>query len=675
MRRLCPLPGGKSVPLVPTSVSLPPLMRKLRFFASAACLLATVTLTAFAQPKVEEVVLGPAGKTLGISVSRRGLHVATLLEKGSQQVMSIDGVEGPPFTLVQQIPSASDGSRVAFSADGKRHTYAARMRDDWVIILDGKEVARGKLPQGGEVGGLAAVGPGFSPGGKRFFYSTQDKTGVSKMFVDGAEVGAFHGIEAPIFSLDETRYAFYGTMVDGRTKVLVVDGKPTKIPGQEPQFSPDGKAILTIERRPTEAQLFINGAPGARAKHIQSVHMSPAGLNLMVLGTVSPVGAYLGIGGKKLEGSDCQRIQSVTFSPDGKRYAALCDNGAVKFMFIDGKRGPEYMNIREFKFSDDSSKAVYLANTSKTFVVVNNEESDGYPTIQDYVIGGGGKSVGFIGYDPTTFKSHVVINGKATPFDSPGTLAFSPDGSRYSFGAGRGNFGTLHVDGVEQKGVGVFNAGGVSSHNSFSPDNKYSLHLGIVDGNTSVQGLVVNGKMVLQELSYLERPPMYTADGQHAYFFGSRRSGGRFFWVDGQPVAEYSTTLVSQHIKDAIELSADGVLTFIAKHNEDIKRYRVTPAATTSITSMVADVEAAAAKKIADVAAKKKADEEDAAAKKKKADEDRAAATAKAKADADARAKAIADANAKRKADAEKAAAARKKAADDAAAARAKQKK
>ena len=164
---------------------------------------------------------------------------------------------------------------------------------------------------------------------------------------------------------------------------------------------------------------------------------------------------------------------------------------------------------------------------------------------------------------------------------------------------------------------------------------------------------------------------MYTADGQHAYFFGARRSGGRFLWVDGQPVAEYSTMLVSQHIKDAIELSADGVLTFIAKHNEDIKRYRVTPDSKTSITTMVAAAEASAAKAIADAETAKKKAADDAAALKKKQDDDRAAAAAKAKADADARAKAIADATAKRKAAADAAAAARKKAADDAAAARA----
>jgi hypothetical protein len=51
-------------------------------------------------------------------------------------------------------------------------------------------------------------------------------------------------------------------------------------------------------------------------------------------------GEFLGAAGKKIEGSDCQRIEWVKFSPDGKRYAALCSAAPmVHYVIIDGKKG------------------------------------------------------------------------------------------------------------------------------------------------------------------------------------------------------------------------------------------------------------------------------------------------------------------------------------------------
>ena len=97
------------------------------------------------------------------------------------------------------------------------------------------------------------------------------------------------------------------------------------------------------------------------------------------------------------------------FSPDGKRYAALCETQANShFMIIDGKRGKEYQGIPNslaqpnmdfyYRFSTgneqataaslqpavpgftpDSSKFVYVAQQGQRyFMIVEDEESDGY---------------------------------------------------------------------------------------------------------------------------------------------------------------------------------------------------------------------------------------------------------------------------------------------------------
>ena len=81
-------------------------MRKLCFLTPAACLLIAVTSTASAEPKVEEVVLGPAsGQSYSSTVpnlSKRGLHVASQVTKGSRFAMRVDGVDGPTFDRVDQ---------------------------------------------------------------------------------------------------------------------------------------------------------------------------------------------------------------------------------------------------------------------------------------------------------------------------------------------------------------------------------------------------------------------------------------------------------------------------------------------------------------------------------------------------------------------------------------------
>ena len=637
----------------------------MRFSALApvlTVLFAAVAPLAFGQPKVEEVVLGPYDPRRTPTFSKDGLHVAITVAKGSKSVIMVDGVEGPRFD--------SRVNQIVFSPDGKRHAYVAVSGTDGILVLDGKEVAREPL--------IDNTPPyhffEFSPGGKRFAYQRNEretKGAFRWLVMDGKPGDKVSAIQNLVFSPDENRFAYLaGHEADKGGQTLVVDGRNVGRQGVNPQFSPDGKTIVTVGHLPNESMLLMNGKAGSRAKSIRGVHISTGGINLLVLGNMSQggqggPGEYLGASGKKIEGSDCQKIEWVKFSPDGKRYAALCSAGpGIEYLIIDGKKGENYQGITDFEFSPDSSRYTYMARSNAGgFRVVDGEESQGYNTYQTYSWGGGGKRFGYTGYGNMIKEGDVVIDGKATKYPGPRQVGFSADGSRYAFVGGDPSFGTLYIDGVEQQGVGVIPpTNSRASHYAFSPDGKSIAHHGFV-GNRDKRGLVANGRL-LTEFAQLYTAPLFTPDGQHVFAIVQNPGDGKShaLLVNGKTVVTLdalpsSLAGVLGDFFYPFAMGADGVFTLIGASGGEYKRYRVTASADHTLAKAIADVEAAAAKAIADVDAAKKKAVDDAAALKKKQEDDRAAAAAQAKAANDARVKAAADAAAKRKADAAKAAA------------------
>jgi Tol biopolymer transport system component len=611
-----------------------------------------------AQAKVESVVVNPqADRMVNISlstVSESGLHVLATAPKGSRTVYLHDGVEGMRFDRV------TDGSHRAMSSDGKRHAYTAFVGTEVILVLDGKEIAR--APANASLSPFPSPGFGFSPSGKRFWYVTPaDAGGIHKLVVDGVASDPTNGIDAGslVFSPDESRYlALFTKQDERRGLLLMIDGKNVGFQGTKPQFSPDGKNVITIGHAPDADVLLINGKPASRAPVIHSAHMSAGGLNFLVLGASRNVpGVFLGASGKKIPGSDCESIDKVIFSPDGKRYAALCSvAGGKKFALIDGKKGQIYDQVEELQFTADSAKALYLARSVSAggqFLVVEDDESDGYLTIQ--LVLGAGKRIGYLAQGMGQPTTKIVVDGKATSVRGASYLGFSPDGGRFAFNGYEGGFLSLYLDGVEQKGVTVyetnFTYGPTKPRVRFSPDGKYVAHAGSANGDASKRGLVVNGKLIDAMVNgTLYCLPAFTPDSQHIVYFRYISGGGYEVMVDGKAVEKIGSLPNLQANVAPFEMGADGVFTFIGITDGAAKRYRVTPDGSTSIASMMAAVDAAAAKVVADAeaATKKAADD------KAKADADRAAVAAKAKADADA------------------AAAARAKAAKDAADARAK---
>lgn len=571
-----------------------------RLLVCTAVLLAGFVPPVFAQAKVESVVVSPQGAIVNPSTttSKTGLHVLLTAPKGSRQVYLHDGVEGPRFDRA--------GNGKAISADGKRHAYTAQVGTEEILVLDGKELVR-TTPQHG---GTAFPAFGFSPSGKRFWYvSPAEAGGVHKLVVDGVASDPTNGITLhPVFSPDESRYAaMFSKHDERRGQLLMVDGKNVGFQGDKPQFSPDGKSVLTIGHAPDTDVLLINGKPASRAPIIHSIHMSTGGLNFLVLsGSRGTPGVFLGAGGKKIPGSDCDSIDKVVFSPDGKRYAALCTvGGSRKFVLIDGKKGQVYDQVEQLQFTADSAKALYLGRSHSAggqFLVVEDDESDGSPSMQLSL--GGGKRIGYVARVAGGFDSKVIVDGKATPaLRGASYLGFSPDGSRFAFQAGNPPYTTLYLDGVEQKGVAVVQTNAVRSHTdpwfTFSADNKYVAHFGFANGEMGKQGLVVNGKLVDATTS-IWCLPFFTPDSKHIVYFRFVPGGGYEVMVDGKPVEKITSlpTGLGQQGPESIlpcEMGADGVFTFIGIVDGAAKRYRITPDGSTSVAAFLAAAESAEA--------------------------------------------------------------------------------
>ncbi len=589
-----------------------------------------------AEVKVEEQELGPAGQWLACALSPHGGHAVVLVMKGSRYVVLIDGVEGPkidgmlgldgdPYGIgsVELPANAMRFTPVVFSDDGAHCAYYAKVGSEYVVMLDGRELSRGKW--GSSTLGYLPLQ--FSGGGKHLFYVETDATvGGLRLVVDGKRELLLQETPQLVLSPEGSRYAYVAAKRGEEKRTLFVDGKDAGYVGEIPQFTADGQHLFcTGPQQGAVVGLLVDGKLKMKTDGISKLYMAPVGNGFAAaLQSRNPFGQFLVVNGKKIEGSECQLVEQVFFSPDAKRFAALCKtDGGMEFMIIDGKKGQEYPHIdtsgnpgadsdharRPWAnpgqqmaldsrlpavpgFTPDSSKFVYVASAPpRNFLVVEGEESDAYSSLLCPVFGGGGKHIGFIAGGKGETKQTLVIDGKGRMFTgregSPAAgveaLSFSPDGSHYAFVCG----GALYLDGVEQPGV-------TGGDYLFSPDSKHIALLGASPAHP-IQSLFIDGKLAAGNLvdGRLDRP-MFTPDSQHLVWIGSRHAEtstdfeNSLLFVDGKPSIHFMGGPLDMTAGNW-EMSADGVLTFVARTGDAIKRFRVTPSPDTSIATMIAN--------------------------------------------------------------------------------------
>ena len=617
-------------------------------FTLGICCIAAQLLRADA--KVEEQPIGPAAQGATYVVSPRGVHLATVAPKGSRMMVVVDGVAGPKFdsivtpvlSLVDLRPAQVGGyvptvpAPVTFSPDGSRYAYLGRLGDEWVLMADNKELAR--IPGGGAVGatgGIAGVAGNTDvriqfagDDGKHLLLAKSTINGY-ELWVDGQKWpgtygsggGGSDGTADPMINADRSRIA-YMAQISREKRGLILNGKELGLVLDNMQWTPDGAHLIGIAHAPDGAHLIVDGKSTLKATQIFGVYPAPVGNRIIIvllhqdpkLGN----GQFLLVDGKPVEVSFCEEIKRVIFSPNGKHYAALCGKTGKEFMVIDGKKGQEYQMINNagaiphtrWDFSPDSGKLVYQANANgKWFIVTDDDESDAFNNTPSFMFSPDGKHLVTGGMQGQNWV--LTVDGKPlrrqsnTAINFP-TITFSPDGARYAAMYGNGNprdGAPVLVDGVETGLSGTF---------LFSPDSKHIAIFGYrpID---NVRGVYIDGKLV----ATAETVTIYgafTPDSQHLYWMTREPNprkdappGSYEFvtYLDGKPVAraehrpEFEKVILPTGFGQftttppAWTVSADGSLTTIAMSDDGTKRIKITPTPETSITTMLADAQAA----------------------------------------------------------------------------------
>jgi dipeptidyl aminopeptidase/acylaminoacyl peptidase len=560
--------------------------------------------------KLDTTDIGPAGNTVGVSISPHHLHTAVLVTKGSRYAVQVDGVEGPRIDNLDwtggAVFNATSGANwigqipVLFSDDGNHWVYCYQSGDDTVIILDGKEIARGPMqPQ-------LAMPLTFSIGGKHFAYG-YDNT----IFMDGQAGPKSRYMPQLVFSPDGSRYAYTGTQPGGNAQWAVVDGKQVNYFGEIKQFSALNH-LLAIERDSASnaSILVMDGKPALKAAGIGQIWMSPDGKQIaMEITPTANSKPVLTVDGKVVPGTEGAGVSNVYFSPDGKRYAAHCSTTNTHFMIIDGKKGETYQSIPEQvaadnpqqvqwaypmktgplptvpAFTADSSKFVYTGiSGNRPYLVVEDSEYDDYTGSAlglQPVLSPVGGHVGFIGQANNNNQA-VVIDSKAQVIGKSGTgsydsgLSFSPDGEHNAFLSGY----TLYVDGQPMPGrVG-------NQQYVFSPDGKHIAYL--AEGRMVIDGKIIGDPAVNQRPSN----PIFSPDGQHFYWINTRSLAGskdtQELYLDGKIVTHFDDIGLGHGPAFNYEITKDGVLTFITRTDGALKKFVVTPAADVNLTTVLA---------------------------------------------------------------------------------------
>ncbi|HEY4246288.1 MAG TPA: hypothetical protein VGM64_05490 [Lacunisphaera sp.] len=250
--------------------------------ATAAALVALHAPALNAASKVDELIVGPANAGGIYTLSPQGGHIAYVGMKGTKAFVSVDGIEGPVFDELfgpngqgfynpakASVMRSSTGGQtpfspllpVIFSPDGKHFAYAGRIGNDYVVIHDGKEIAR--RPRG-----AIALNYGpltLSPTGLHVYWDemrTESSRDNWRLMMTG-KPGPWSGHQTmnPVFSADDSRYAYNaGKLENYQDQMLIVDGKEADYIGRDPVFTADGKYLLTIRYSPN-ATILVDGKP------------------------------------------------------------------------------------------------------------------------------------------------------------------------------------------------------------------------------------------------------------------------------------------------------------------------------------------------------------------------------------------------------------------------------
>jgi dipeptidyl aminopeptidase/acylaminoacyl peptidase len=317
--------------------------------------------------------------------------------------------------------------------------------------------------------------------------------------------------------------------------------------------------------------------------------------------------SVLTVDGQIIPGTEDASFAGPWFSPDGNRYAILCQRSSPQpemFLIVDGKKELSYQNIINAKayapsFSPDSTKLAYLAQSATgTFLVINSEESDPLQSAPVFTWSSTGSRYAWGGMTSAQ-KRVFYIDGKSIavpPRGDPSFFQFSPDNQHTSWAYGNPSGLTLVVDGspindvIGQPFVGATAFDGQDAIVKFSPDGKHVVYAGRDSKNPSRQGIWVDGKMITPFTAPQINRVTFTPDSQHVAWAvpGLKDNVGVYrVFVDGREVLA-SKISGADNTAGTWEMGSDGTLTFLGFDGDALKRFRIPPPGDSSIATMLA---------------------------------------------------------------------------------------
>jgi WD40 repeat protein len=569
-------------------------MKRFMPLLTGAALLLAVAMTSLAAPKIEEKIVGPAF-TPGVvyTLSPKGMHVATAHGRDGKTLVTVDGVEGPlmdniffgaAYHVVVKISEDGYYNRVeypwtgpvAFSPNGERHAYAGQVGKDVVVFLDGKEIFREPFSQKSASVSLMQ----FSPDSKHVFFHNQTTNSYQsyRLMMDGQPVTpVFEGKQMPVFSADGSRWAFAASPPKlGMVKFLVVDGKKMDYPGEKPQFTPDGKHVVCVAGQMRKWSLLVDGKEMVSGSGFRKFVISPTGDIGAIMSPNSEDRVKLFLNGKPV----VDDAADVVFSPDGKRWAALCGlNQKTWVITSEGQRHKEYGPIMNVTFTPDSSKLVYVASIGDTTYVVTDGKEDKGNKLVHYrpVFAQTGNAFFYIaGFMMKKLSVHYNDHVEPECLDN-NNVTLSPDGKRWVYYSKRADNTTRFIENGKETGPSAMVQGGAVL---FSPDSKHMVA-------PLFQAYWCDGQRIVPTAT----PVGFTPDSQHLILKGkaSTPEGAQLitFFVNGDLVAKFSargsTWANYGSQKGAWEQQPDGTIVFVgwdigmAVGHGPIKRITVTP--------------------------------------------------------------------------------------------------
>src|SRR5688572_4246627 len=205
--------------------------------------------------------------------------------------------------------------RVAFSPDGSRHAYRARLHRGGpsVMVLDGREGQPFDSPVGRAEEDADDVQMTFSKDGRHFAHRAR-WGGKQAFVVDGVLGPAFDAVVAFVFSADGTRWAYRARV--GKEAFVVTGGEGWAAKG------------------------------GATPAGATPAGATPAG--------TAPAGSASSSVHKEHKRYDM--VYAMTFSPDGRHLAYAADVGGKQMLVMNETEFRKYDGLGDIAFSPDSRR-------------------------------------------------------------------------------------------------------------------------------------------------------------------------------------------------------------------------------------------------------------------------------------------------------------------------------